>query len=161
MPAITKLRSRTVERQNGSWRHGSGQAHGEDMLTGLAFQGRALIEWQAAIGHRLGRMECGQRHGEAAADQDDCMAVRMTKAAIRQRPLAAVSAPAKADRLGFAWFQEDYVKTVRWARDELSTSAFRPADPRPDPGARPNGATQRITSSPLAPLGSAISSIMS
>ena len=93
----------------------------EILLTGLAFQGRALLElarlplvtglavWRAVSGMAKPR-RIQTLHGRPVIKAGN----------FDSRPLASVSVPGDSlIVLGSPWFHDDYVKTVRWARDEL------------------------------------------
>jgi glycosyltransferase involved in cell wall biosynthesis len=98
-----------------------GAGTGEILRSGLALQGKALLElarlpvavasavWRAARGVSKPR-KIQTLHGRPAIRSDN----------FDSRPLAAIAAPGDSlVVLGSPWFHDDYVKTVRWARDEL------------------------------------------
>jgi len=117
--AITK--ASLPARAEGRLRSGPEAGTREILLTGLALQGRALLElarlpvavgaaaWRAANG--MGKPRPIQTlHGRPV----------MKAGNFDSKPLAAVAAPGDSlIVLGSPWFHDDYVKTVRWARDDL------------------------------------------
>jgi glycosyltransferase involved in cell wall biosynthesis len=91
------------------------------LRSGLALQGKALLELArlpAAVGAVLWRAASGVSKRRKIQTLHGRPAIRSDS--FDSRSLGAVAAPGDSlVVLGSPWFHDDYVKTVRWARDEL------------------------------------------